>query len=122
MAEAELNVSLTADDGGTLAAMNRAAEGRFKRALKDWVSAEQLASAARKVSAAMDDMARISERTMLSCLDSIAPREEGSTKTRRLTLGGWECPTSLLSICVYDMDAEWGEDDCLYCHQPKERK
>lgn len=36
----------------------------------------------------------------------------------------WECPTSPIGLCVYPIDNQgrcnW--DDCIYCHDPEERK
>jgi len=34
----------------------------------------------------------------------------------------WACPDSPSGCCVYDTDKDPAMDDCLYCHQPQERK
>ncbi len=35
----------------------------------------------------------------------------------------WYCPTSPTLTCDYDQeDGDYDEDDCIYCHQPEERK
>ena len=39
-----------------------------------------------------------------------------------IVIGSWECPTSPLEVCVYDCDADPCHDDCLFCHDPSERK
>lgn len=36
--------------------------------------------------------------------------------------GSWECPTSPLQVCAYDVDNDPACDDCLFCHDPDERK
>ena len=39
-----------------------------------------------------------------------------------MIIGSWECPTSPVGFCIYDVDADDCMDDCLYCHEPSERK
>jgi hypothetical protein len=39
-----------------------------------------------------------------------------------MIVGSWECPTSPVGFCIYDVDADDGMEDCLYCHEPSERK
>ncbi len=39
-----------------------------------------------------------------------------------LSFGTWDCATSPTGHCVYDLDSHLGDDDCLYCHDPDERK
>jgi hypothetical protein len=39
-----------------------------------------------------------------------------------MIIGNWECPTSPIGFCIYDIDADNGIEDCLYCHEPSERK
>jgi hypothetical protein len=34
----------------------------------------------------------------------------------------WDCPESPTGNCVYDNVADPAWDDCLFCHQPHERK
>ena len=34
----------------------------------------------------------------------------------------WKCEASPLAYCVYDLTSEKGYDECVYCHQPNERK
>lgn len=34
----------------------------------------------------------------------------------------WDCPTSPIKHCVYDLDEDPCEDECLYCGDPRERK
>jgi len=36
--------------------------------------------------------------------------------------GDWSCEGSPTELCVYDMSTEEQDDDCLFCHQPAERK
>lgn len=33
----------------------------------------------------------------------------------------WMCPGPI-GICVYDEEEDPGEDNCLFCHDPRERK
>jgi hypothetical protein len=35
---------------------------------------------------------------------------------------GWECATSPTGYCVYNEEIDPASDDCVYCHQPEERK
>ncbi len=35
---------------------------------------------------------------------------------------GWDCPTSPFNKCVYNSVDDPCLDDCLFCHQPYERK
>jgi hypothetical protein len=39
-----------------------------------------------------------------------------------IIIGSWECPTSPIGFCIYDVDADECLDDCIYCHDPSERK
>jgi hypothetical protein len=39
-----------------------------------------------------------------------------------IEIGSWECPTSPLKVCAYDREADPCCDDCLFCHDPSERK
>jgi hypothetical protein len=39
-----------------------------------------------------------------------------------IQIGSWECPTSPLEVCAYDYEADPCCDDCLFCHNPNERK
>lgn len=39
-----------------------------------------------------------------------------------LSFGDWDCVESPTGQCVYDLDSDMGDDDCLYCHGPDERK
>lgn len=34
----------------------------------------------------------------------------------------WKCETSPIGHCVYDLDEDPCEDECLYCGDPRERK
>lgn len=34
----------------------------------------------------------------------------------------WGCPTSPINACVYDDINDRSHDDCVYCHDPAERK
>ena len=34
----------------------------------------------------------------------------------------WDCPTSPIGGCVYDMDSNMRDDECIYCGEPLERK
>jgi len=36
---------------------------------------------------------------------------------------GWWCPESKDTFCIYDQpDGSYDEDNCIYCHNPQERK
>lgn len=39
-----------------------------------------------------------------------------------LTIQRWGCEASPTGTCVGDLDDPTGEDSCLYCGQPEERK
>lgn len=57
-----------------------------------------------------------------------AKREADEEKVRvlfphaDLSFGHWDCEDSPTGECVYDLTSNMGDDDCLYCHQPNERK
>jgi len=34
----------------------------------------------------------------------------------------WECSTSPVGYCVYDIVEDPAHDDCIFCHDPEERK
>lgn len=34
----------------------------------------------------------------------------------------WKCPAGPVGYCVYDIIADPARDDCLFCHEPEERK
>lgn len=36
-------------------------------------------------------------------------------------IGDWACDSSPIGICVYHID-DTCQDDCIYCHDPDERK
>jgi len=36
--------------------------------------------------------------------------------------GGWECPQSPTKSCAYDMASDEGDDACIFCGKPEERK
>jgi hypothetical protein len=37
-------------------------------------------------------------------------------------LGSWDCEHSPTGKCVYDLHSDMGDDECLYCGEPDERK
>ena len=37
-------------------------------------------------------------------------------------IGHWDCPDSPFGVCMYDTFEDSAKDDCLFCHQPEERK
>lgn len=39
-----------------------------------------------------------------------------------LAFGAYECPTSPTGRCIYDDRDDPAHDDCLFCHDPSERK
>ncbi len=39
-----------------------------------------------------------------------------------LMFGGHDCEGSPTGQCVYDLDSDGGDDDCLYCHGPNDRQ
>ena len=39
-----------------------------------------------------------------------------------IKIGHWDCETSPVEICVYDDWTDPLNDNCLYCHNPNERK
>ena len=38
------------------------------------------------------------------------------------TVGYWECEESPIGLCIYNHMEDKPLDDCLFCHQPHERK
>lgn len=52
--------------------------------------------------------------------------EQGATvpfKLRDLEMPrSWDCPKSPTGHCVYHPETDGALDDCIYCHQPDERK
>lgn len=47
---------------------------------------------------------------------------QGYKNLDAIGIGDWDCELSPIGTCVYDMDSVYGEDDCLFCHKPDERK
>ena len=39
-----------------------------------------------------------------------------------IKIGHWDCATSPIDICVYNDWEDPSNDNCLYCHNPDERK
>jgi len=39
-----------------------------------------------------------------------------------MTIGTWDCKKSPIGLCVYNHMEDEVLDDCLYCHEPDERK
>jgi hypothetical protein len=39
-----------------------------------------------------------------------------------LVFGSWDCAKSPTTRCVYDQEADPALDNCLFCHDPDERK
>jgi len=39
-----------------------------------------------------------------------------------LSIGDWKCDTSPIGECVYDSANDTYHDDCIFCHEPDERK
>ena len=39
-----------------------------------------------------------------------------------IEIGHHACPTSPIGVCAYDGDDDPSRDDCLFCHDPDERK
>lgn len=37
------------------------------------------------------------------------------------TDGHWFCEKSLIAECVYDMNSDEGDEECLFCGKPSER-
>ena len=37
-------------------------------------------------------------------------------------IGEWDCDKSPLGLCVYDKVNDPALDDCIFCHEPHERK
>lgn len=40
----------------------------------------------------------------------------------RHKIGYWACESSPLKKCVYDLYSDKYDDDCIFCHLPRERK
>lgn len=55
-------------------------------------------------------MKRLKEDTGIDCPETFIRGE------------GCDCPTSPIKTCVYDGQKDPCCDDCIYCHQPFERK
>ncbi len=41
---------------------------------------------------------------------------------KELVLGSWDCPDSPFGLCAYDPYSDVSLDDCVFCHEPDERK
>lgn len=58
----------------------------------------------------------------LNCADS-AHRDCCGAKPRELAIPEtWECEKSPVGTCVYNDRKDPMHDDCLFCHDPEERK
>lgn len=41
---------------------------------------------------------------------------------RKFVFGSWDCEKSPTGQCVYNHNMDPAHDDCLFCHDPEERK
>lgn len=60
-----------------------------------------------------------------ACRKAIKETPEGQkVADGDLILGDdWDCPSSPTGKCAYDRENDPGDcDDCIFCHQPEERK
>ena len=39
-----------------------------------------------------------------------------------LEYSDWDCVWSPIGMCVYNVEKDPAKDDCIYCHEPYERK
>lgn len=72
------------------------------------------------------------ERACLGLINETPPKDvddllaEGATLpfvSGEVTFGhAWECPDSPTAKCVYHDETDPAHDNCIYCHQPEERK
>lgn len=82
---------------------------------------------AQRVCGFLTDEDRRRERAIEQA-DKDAKLEAAQAEVRRqhpranLSFGSWECEESPTGQCVYDMDSDMGDDECLYCGGPDERK
>lgn len=58
-------------------------------------------------------------RELMEELKSYIPEDYSNAN---LSLGDWDCPDSPIKVCVYDLSSDYGFDDCVFCHDPDERK
>lgn len=67
-------------------------------------------------------------KLLREALDGKLPSEDGDRSYSSLfhKTGdcdfSWDCPTSPIGTCVYDSYQDRAWDDCLFCHDPFERK
>ena len=54
-------------------------------------------------------------------LESIQDKLEGGGLCHEIGIT-WNCDKSPIGLCVYDNLEDKAHDDCVFCHQPQERK
>jgi hypothetical protein len=73
-----------------------------------------------------DDEIAVLKRKQGIILGELAARLREETRLANpfcdITFWGWPCPTSPVETCVYDDDTDPAHDQCIYCHNPYERK
>lgn len=70
---------------------------------------------------ALDLLYRQQETRMLSTLKDLPQFKKELTMFHTIGLF-WDCPESPLGLCVYHTFKDKPHDDCVFCHQPEERK
>lgn len=48
--------------------------------------------------------------------------QQSFPKNYATSFHNWDCKGSPVGKCVYDYNSPMGDDDCVFCHNPDERK
>jgi len=82
-----------------------------------FMAAQQRLTALDTALAELADMQRQARWRYLEELANLIDRDWSA-----LRLGSWDCVGSPTGRCVYDMDSDEMDDECLFCGGPSERK
>jgi biotin synthase-like enzyme len=68
------------------------------------------------------DIQRYTEITYQEAMNQLVLENFKENLPAHHNIGTWDCPNSPIKTCVYDIEKDPCEDDCIYCGQPDERK
>jgi hypothetical protein len=68
------------------------------------------------------DIERYTQITPEEAESEIVLQNYKENKPSHHVIGHWDCPNSPIGTCVYDIEEDPCEDDCIYCGEPDERK
>ena len=76
-----------------------------------------------KLKAEIRVLERLLERAKVDALQFASELEKLPDAIVFLRIGTfWDCPKSTIGLCVYEHFEDRAHDDCIFCHDPEERK